>query len=72
MNQIQTVGIVSKPNLEQCGELVRGLLKWLAEREITARCDEQTALYAGITEFYSRETLPDGTQMILGTEQNPG
>ena len=44
MHPIQTVGIVSKPNLEEAGELVRGLLKWLSDRNVTARCDEQTAL----------------------------
>ncbi len=65
MHPIQTVGIVSKPNLEEAGELIRGLLKWLSDRNITARCDEQTARYAGIDHFYGRDEIPDGAQLII-------
>lgn len=65
MHPIQTVGIVSKPNLDEAGELVRGLLKWLFEHNITARCDEQTAHYAGISHFYQRDEIPDGAQLII-------
>jgi NAD+ kinase len=65
MHPIQTVGIVSKPNLEKVGDLIRGLLQWLSERGITARCDEQTALYAGLDHYYLRDEIPDGAQLII-------
>ena len=65
MNQIKTVGIISKPKIAQAAEIVSGLLQWLEGRGIQPRCDEQTAQYAGINEFYSREQLPDGTDLII-------
>jgi NAD+ kinase len=42
-----------------------GLLKWFDERGVAFRCDEQTARYAGISEFYERELVPDGTQLVI-------
>src|SRR5208283_85990 len=65
MQMINTVGIISKPNIEHAGEIVRELLKWLDEHHVHYRCDEQTALYAGLEPQYSREDLPDGTQLII-------
>jgi NAD+ kinase len=65
MNKISTVGIISKPKIKHAAELVCGLLAWLAERGITARCDEQTALYGNIPEFFDREHIPDGCDMII-------
>ena len=65
MQMINTVGIISKPNIEHAGEIVRELLKWLDEHHVRYRCDEQTALYAGLEPLYSREDLPDGTQLII-------
>ncbi len=65
MQMINTVGIISKPNIEHAGEIVRELLKWLEEHRVHYRCDEQTALYAGLEPLYSREDLPDGTQLII-------
>lgn len=65
MNQITTVGIISKPKIAQAAEIVSGLLQWLEARGIQYRCDEQTAQYAGMDEFYSREQLPNGTDLII-------
>src|SRR5271165_4205788 len=65
MRMINTVGIISKPNIEHAGEIVRELLKWLDEHRVSYRCDEQTALYAGLEPLYSREDLPDGTQLVI-------
>jgi NAD+ kinase len=65
MNKIATVGIISKPKIAHAGEIVSGLLRWLEERGLACRCDEQTAQYAGISEFYSREKLPDGADLII-------
>jgi NAD+ kinase len=65
MQKITTVGIISKPKISHAAEIVCGLLKWLDERGIRYRCDEQTAEYAGIDQFYSREDLPDGADLII-------
>jgi NAD+ kinase len=65
MNKIRTVGIISKPKIAQAAEIVSGLLHWLDARGLAYRCDEQTAQYAGLCEFYSREELPEGTDLII-------
>jgi NAD+ kinase len=65
MNKITTVGIISKPKIAHAAEIVSGLLMWLEARGVECRCDEQTAQYAGIIEFYSREQLPEGADLII-------
>lgn len=65
MNQIKTVGIISKPNIAHAPDIVCGLLEWLDERRIGYRCDEQTAQYADLTKYYSREQLPQGTDLVI-------
>src|SRR5580700_4246444 len=62
---IHTVDIVSKPNIDRAGEILRGLLDWLEKHHIESRCDEQTAFYAGHKKFYSREDLPKDAQLIV-------
>ena len=63
--KIHTVGIISKPNIDRAGEILRGLLDWLEKHHIESRCDEQTAFYAGHKKFYSREDLPKDAQLIV-------
>ncbi len=65
MQQIETVGIISKPNMARAAEIVCGLIRWLEERKIAFRCDHQTAEYAGITDYFSREELPDGSDLVI-------
>ncbi len=65
MPPIKTVGIIAKPKIAQAPDIVCGLLEWLDERGIAYRCDEQTARYAELGEFYSREELPDGTDLVI-------
>jgi NAD+ kinase len=65
MQQIETVGIISKPKIEEAGKIVSGLLKWLADRNIAYRCDQQTAEYAGLAESFTREELPDHADFIV-------
>ena len=65
MQPIRTVGIVSKPKIQQAQKIVSDLIAWLEERGINCRVDEQTAAYAGRDEFYSREELPEGTQLVI-------
>lgn len=41
------------------------MLDWLSERGIAYRCDEQTAGYAGISEWYPRDDVPESTQLVI-------
>ncbi|HSU61929.1 MAG TPA: NAD(+)/NADH kinase [Bryobacteraceae bacterium] len=65
MRNIKTVGIISKPNMAQAAGIVCGLVEWLDERGIAYRCDEQTAQYADNGEFFSREELVNGTDLVI-------
>ena len=65
MRQINTVGIISKPNLAQAKDIICGLLTWLDERRFATRCDKQTADYADIPQWYAREELPHGTDLVI-------
>jgi NAD+ kinase len=65
MQTIKTVGIISKPNITRAPEIVTGLLAWLDKRGIRYCCDQLTAEYAGIPQFYSREQLYDGIDLLI-------
>lgn len=65
MRQISTVGIVSKPKISDSADVVRGLLDWLEARRIRYRLDEETAKGVGLTQFFSREELADGADLIV-------
>lgn len=65
MQKINNVGIISKPKIAQAAEIVCGLIDWLKERGIRYRCDQQTAEYAGIKDFYAREELPEGADLLI-------
>ncbi len=60
-----TVGIISKPKIAQAADIVCGLLAWLGAHGIRYRCDRQTAEYANLDQFFSREELPDGTDLVI-------
>jgi NAD+ kinase len=65
MRKVSTVAIVSKPKIAEAADIVTGLLRWLDERGVKYRCDEQTARYAGRDEFFGREELPDGADLMI-------
>ncbi len=65
MRQIETVGIISKPKMARAAEIVCGLIQWLEERNIGYRCDHQTAEYAGIEDYFTREEVPEGSDLIV-------
>ncbi len=65
MPVIDTVGIVSKPGTRQAQSLVPELLLWLKERNITARCDPQTAAYTTGVDPIPRELVPQGAQLVI-------
>ena len=65
MPEIATVGIISKPNITEAGQIVCGLLKWFDERGLAYRCDQQTATYANLSKFFSRDELADGADLMI-------
>jgi len=65
MQNIKTVGIISKPKLAEAAGIIIGLLDWLKQRDIACRCDLQTAEYVGCKTFYPREELPDGADLMI-------
>jgi len=65
LRKINTVGIISKPNIAHGGEVVKSLLSFLDERHVPYRCDEETAVYGKLTTFFTREELPDGVDLVV-------
>lgn len=65
MQKIETVGIISKPNIQRATDIVCGLLQWLNERRIRYRCDEQTALYGHLKQCYKRQDLVSGADLVI-------
>jgi len=62
---ISKVGIISKPGVQQAHTLVPKILDFLQQRNIAVRYDYQTATYAGHSDGFSREQVPDGSQLIV-------
>src|SRR5581483_2941324 len=65
MQKITSVGIISKPKIAQAAKIISDLLEWLEERGIRYRCDEQTAHYAARNEYYTREEVAEGTDLVI-------
>ena len=62
---IQTVGIISKPEAAQAIALVPQLLAWLSKRDIAVRMDEATAEYAGRKDGLPRGSVAVGAQLLI-------
>ncbi len=56
---------MAKPKIAGAAEIVCGLLEWLQRQEIKYRCDEQTAAYANLSEYYPREDIPHGADLVI-------
>ncbi|MBI1898900.1 MAG: NAD(+)/NADH kinase [Acidobacteria bacterium] len=65
MASIETIGVMTKPAVRQAGEVVPGLLKFLGERGIKVRYDEQTAVYLDRSDGSPRAQVPDGAQLVI-------
>ena len=65
MQDIKTVGILSKPNVDSAPEVLSKLVAWLAERDIDVRLDLVSARYLKRDDGISRDHVPDGTQLII-------
>jgi NAD+ kinase len=65
MPDIKTIGIISKPGVPAAADLVPKLIRWLAERNLTVRMDQETADYAGAHNALPREQVPEGAELII-------
>jgi NAD+ kinase len=65
MPVVKTVGIMSKPNVPAATELVPKLVRWLKERGLAIRMDEETAAYAGTGEGMPRQQVPEGAGLVI-------
>jgi len=65
MQDIKTVGIISKPNADSAPALLRSLLAWLGERGIGVRLDSVSAGYLDRHDGIDRARVPDGVQLII-------
>ncbi|MDP9055513.1 MAG: NAD(+)/NADH kinase [Acidobacteriota bacterium] len=62
---VKTVGIFSKPNSHAATELVPQLLRWLKQRGVEARLDNETARYAGMLVGLDRSHVPEGCGLCV-------
>jgi len=65
MPSVRTVGIFAKPNSADAVKLVPELLRWLAERGVNARLDNETAHYAGMLVGLDRQHVPEGCDLAI-------
>lgn len=65
MDTIKTVGIMTKPGVEEAWELLPELMEWLAARGIGARYDAETAVYLRKDDGVPRGEVPDGTELLV-------
>jgi NAD+ kinase len=65
MQDVKTVGIISKPNAELAPALLQRLLAWLGERGIGVRLDSVSAAYLNRHDGIDRTHVPDGVQLIV-------
>lgn len=65
MQDIKTVGILAKPNVDRAPGVLAQLVAWLEERHISVRLDDVSAQYLGRPGGLERDRVPDGTQLII-------
>ena len=65
MRAVKKVGIFSKPNAAAATGLVPELLRWLADRSIESRIDNETARYAGQASGLQRDDVPQGCDLAV-------
>lgn len=65
MDDIRTIGIISKPEVEQAKTIVPEIVAWLEARGIEVRLDEVTATYISGRPAIPRDLVPEGCQLLL-------
>ncbi len=61
----KTIGIISKPNVRRAAEIIPALIEWLSARDLSVRCDQVSAAYAGRDDGVPREELPKGCDFVI-------
>ncbi len=65
MPPVKTVGLITKPGVERAAKVVPELLAWLKDRGLEVRCDEETASYVPGLAGLPRNSVPEGTQLVI-------
>ncbi len=65
MQNIKTIGMISKPGVTQAYELVPALLEWLEKRGIEVRSDQETAAYGPSKLTLPRAEVPEGCDLVI-------
>jgi NAD+ kinase len=65
MPAIETVGIMTKPNVPEAYQIVPQLIEWLQARNIGVRCDLETAAYTTLLAGMPRELVPEGCNLVI-------
>jgi NAD+ kinase len=65
MDDIRTIGIISKPEVEQAKTIVPEIVAWLEARGVEVRLDEVTATYISGRPGIPRDLVPEGCQLVL-------
>lgn len=65
MDGIETVGLITKPEVEEAYTIVPRLLEWAERHRLSVRMDQATARYVGRSDGLSRDHVPDGCQLVV-------
>jgi NAD+ kinase len=65
MPVVETVGLISKPNIPRAHEIVPGLYEWLRTRKMGVRFDEQTGIYLNMPGALDRSNVPDDCDLVI-------
>jgi len=65
MPDFRVVGIMAKPGIPHASTIVPDMVRWLQDRSIEVRLDEDAARYLGLEHGLPRDHVPDGTQMVI-------
>ena len=65
MRGIETVGIISKPNLKAGPPLMQELARWLNARNVRLCCDEVSASYCAECESHTREEVAACCDLLI-------
>jgi len=65
MPDIETVGIMTKPAVQAAHGLVPQVIRWLRQRNLCVRLDQETAVYAPGEEGVARNQVPEGCDLVI-------
>ncbi|MCC7155273.1 MAG: NAD(+)/NADH kinase [Bryobacterales bacterium] len=65
MDGIETIGLLTKPEVQEAYTIVPLLLEWAERHRLSVRMDQATARYVGRSDGLSRDHVPDGCQLVV-------